>query len=209
MRFLSRRLIHAVLLVFGVSILTFLFTALAPGDYFAEMRLNPQIAPETVTALRAQYQLDRALPVRYARWVESAVPGDLGFSFSYNSPVGPLLWVRARNTLLLTVTATLLAWGLALPLGVWSAERQGALPDTLISWTMAGLLVVPDLALALRAKANALYACGSNRGSVARYSRGRNNLKAAKRRERDKWSAKSESNTIGRELGTRKSLLRF
>ena len=149
MRFLSRRLIHAVFLVFGVSILTFLFTSLAPGDYFAEMRLNPQIAPETVTALRAQYQLDQPLPVRYVRWVGSAVRGDLGFSFSYNSPVGPLLWVRARNTLLLTVTATLLAWGLALPLGVWSAERQGGLPDTLISWTMAGLLVVPDLALAL------------------------------------------------------------
>ena len=52
MRFLSRRLIHAALVLFGVSILTFLFTSLAPGDYFDEMRLNPQIAPETVAALR-------------------------------------------------------------------------------------------------------------------------------------------------------------
>jgi peptide/nickel transport system permease protein len=149
MRFLLRRLIHAVFLLFGVSILTFLFSSLAPGDYFGEMRLDPHIAPATVAALRAQYQLDQPLPVRYARWVKSVVRGDLGFSFSYNSPVGPLLWVRARNTLLLTVTATLLTWGLALPLGVWSAERLGHLPDTLISWTMAGLLVVPDLALAL------------------------------------------------------------
>ena len=149
MRFLSRRLIHAVLVLFGVSILTFLFTSLAPGDYFDEMRLNPQIAPETVVALRAQYQLDRPLPVRYARWLNSVVHGDLGYSFSYNSPVGPLLWVRARNTLFLTVTATLLSWGLALPLGVWSAERLGGLPDSLISWMMAGLMAVPDLALAL------------------------------------------------------------
>ena len=149
MRFLSRRLIHAVLVLFGVSILTFLFTSLAPGDYFDEMRLNPQIAPETVAALRAQYQLDRPLPVRYARWLNSVVHGDLGYSFSYNSPVGPLLWVRARNTLFLTVTATLLSWGLALPLGVWSAERLGGLPDSLISWMMAGLMAVPDLALAL------------------------------------------------------------
>ena len=77
------------------------------------------------------------------------VHGDLGYSFSYNSPVGPLLWVRARNTLFLTVTATLLSWGLALPLGVWSAERLGGLPDSLISWMMAGLMAVPDLALAL------------------------------------------------------------
>jgi len=47
------------------------------------------------------------------------------------------------------VTATLLTWGLALPLGVWSAERLGRLPDTVISWAMAGLLVVPDLLIAL------------------------------------------------------------
>jgi len=149
MRFLLRRLIHAILLLFGVSILTFLFTSLAPGDYFTEMRFDSHISPEAVTALRAQYQLDRPLPVRYARWVESVVHGNLGFSFSYNSPVGPLLWVRARNTLLLTIIATLLTWGLALPLGVWSAEHLGRFTDNLISWTMAGLLVVPDLALAI------------------------------------------------------------
>src|SRR5690242_13742925 len=149
MRFLLRRLAHAALLMFGVSILTYLFASLAPGDYFDEMRLNPQIAPETVLALRAQYQLDRPLPFRYVRWLGSIVHGDLGYSFSYNSPVGPLLWVRARNTLFLTLAATLLAWGLALPLGVRSAEHLGRLPDSVISWTMAALLVIPDLALAL------------------------------------------------------------
>jgi len=149
MRFLLRRLAHTALLMFGVSILTYLFASLAPGDYFDEMRLNPQIAPETVLALRAQYQLDRPLPLRYVRWLDSVVHGDLGYSFSYNSPVGPLLWVRARNTLFLTLTATLLAWGLALPLGVQSAEYLGRLPDSLVSWMMAALLVVPDLALAL------------------------------------------------------------
>lgn len=149
MRFLLRRLAHTALLMFGVSILTYLFASLAPGDYFDEMRLNPQIAPETVLALRAQYQLDRPLPLRYVRWLDSVVHGDLGYSFSYNSPVGPLLWVRARNTLFLTLTATLLAWGLALPLGVGSAEYLGRLPDSLVSWMMAALLVVPDLALAL------------------------------------------------------------
>jgi peptide/nickel transport system permease protein len=149
MCFLRRRLIHAVLLLFGVSILTFLFIALAPGDYLAEMRLDPSIDPGSVASLRAQYQLDRPLPVRYASWMQSVAHGDLGFSFSYNSPVGPLLWVRARNTLLLTFTAALLTWGLALPLGIWSAERLGRFPDTLISGAMAALLVVPDLVIAL------------------------------------------------------------
>ncbi len=149
MRYLLRRMVHAVFLLFGVSILTFLFSTLAPGNYFDEMRLNPQIAPETVASLRAQYQLDRPPPVRYARWVNSVAHGQMGFSFAYNSPVGPLLWVRARNTLLLTLTATLLAWALALPLGIWSAASLGRLPDRALSWTTATLLVIPDLVLAL------------------------------------------------------------
>jgi len=113
------------------------------------MRLNPQIGPETIAALRAQYQLDRPLPARYANWVGSLVRGNMGFSFAYNSPVAPLLLIRARNTLLLTVAAMLLAWGIALPLGVWSAEGFGRLPDKIVSLGTAGLLVIPDLALAL------------------------------------------------------------
>src|SRR5439155_1071895 len=83
--------LHSVFLLFGVSVLTFLFTTLAPGNYFDEMRLNPQIAPETVTALRARYELDRPLPVRYLRWVASVARGEMGFSFAYNSPVAALV----------------------------------------------------------------------------------------------------------------------
>jgi peptide/nickel transport system permease protein len=149
MRYFLRRLMQAAFLLIGVSILTFLFSTLAPGNYFDEMRLNPQISPETVAVLRAQYQLDRPLPVRYGRWVNSLLHGEMGFSFAYNSPVAPLLWVRARNTLLLTLTATLIAWTLALPLGIWSATTRGRLPDRALSWGTASLLVIPDLLLAL------------------------------------------------------------
>jgi peptide/nickel transport system permease protein len=149
MRFMLCRLAHAAFLMFGASILTFLFASLAPGDYFDEMRLNTQIAPETILALRARYQLDRPLPLRYLRWIDSVIHGDLGYSFSYNSPVRPLLLVRARNTFFLTLVATMLTWGLALPIGARSAEYLGRFPDSLISWTMAALLVIPELALAL------------------------------------------------------------
>jgi peptide/nickel transport system permease protein len=149
MRYFLRRLIYATLLLFGASILTFLFSTLAPGNYLDEMRLNPQISQQTVASLRAQYQLDRPLPLRYARWVNSVAHGEMGFSFAYNTPVAPLLWIRARNTLFLTLTATLLAWGLALPLGIWSAKTLGRLPDRVLSWTTAMLLILPDLVLAL------------------------------------------------------------
>jgi peptide/nickel transport system permease protein len=149
MRYFLLRLTHAIFLLIGVSILTFLFSTLAPGNYFDEMRLNPQISAETVAALRAQYQIDRPLPERYGRWVNSFLHGEMGFSFAYNSPVAPLLWVRARNTLLLTMTATLIAWALAFPLGIWSAATVGRLPDRSIFGATAILLVIPDLVLAL------------------------------------------------------------
>ncbi len=149
MRYFLRRLMQAALLLISVSILTFLFSTFAPGNYFDEMRLNPQISPDTVAALRAQYELDRPMPVRYGRWMISLLRGEMGFSFAYNSPVAPLLWVRARNTLLLTLTATLIVWALALPLGIWSATALGRVPDRALSGATAALLVVPDLPLAL------------------------------------------------------------
>jgi peptide/nickel transport system permease protein len=149
MRYFLRRAAHAGLLLFGVSLLTFLFTALAPGNYFDEMRLNPQISPETVAALRAQYGVDRPPAVRYAQWVTSLLHGDLGFSFAYGAPVAPLLWERARNTLFLAVTSLILSWGLALLLGVWSAEHAGTWLEHALTATTAALLVIPDLVLAL------------------------------------------------------------
>jgi len=78
-----------------------------------------------VAALRSQYGLDRPLPVRYGRWVQSVVKGEWGYSFAYNSPVRGLVLLRARNTLLLTGCATLIAWLIAVPLGVWTASRTG------------------------------------------------------------------------------------
>jgi peptide/nickel transport system permease protein len=149
MGYLLRRVLQAIFLLFGVSILTFVFSSLAPGNYLDEMRLNPQISASTLTALRAQYDLDQPLPWRYARWMQSIAHGELGYSFAYNSPVAPLLAARARNTLALTAISTLLAWALALPLGVWSADRLGRLPDRALSLSTATLMAIPELVLAL------------------------------------------------------------
>ena len=124
-RFLAQRLTHALFVLFCVSVLTFAFVRLAPGDYLEEMRMNPQISTGTVAALRQAYGLDRSLPVTYLLWARSVLHGDLGFSFAYNVPVWPLLKVRAGNTLLLTVTALICSWLLAIPLGVWAAATPG------------------------------------------------------------------------------------
>lgn len=149
MKFLVRRLLHSIAMLFGVSLLTFLFLALAPGNYFDEMRLNPQISPATVSALRARYAMDAPLSVRYISWLRSLAHGEVGYSFSYNTPVAPLLRRRALNTLLLTVTATILAWAIAVPLGVASASRAGGGMDKVTTLATSVLIGTPDLLLAL------------------------------------------------------------
>jgi peptide/nickel transport system permease protein len=142
-------LLHGLLLLVGVSLLSFLFADLAPGDYFSQLRTDPRVSAETVAALRAQYGLDRPLPVRYAAWVASVLRGDFGYSLAYNSPVGPLLWARVRATLLLTGTATLLAWLIALPLGIWNATARGTWGDSVSKVVLSFLLAIPDLLLAI------------------------------------------------------------
>jgi peptide/nickel transport system permease protein len=149
MRFITRRLIHAVLLLVVISFASFALLQMAPGDYFDSLRLNPQVSSQTVEKIRGQYGLDRSLPVRYALWLRGALHGDLGYSLASNSEVGPLLGVRARNTLLLSGTATLLAWVLALPIGIWSAAKRGRPLDRAAGVAIAGLLTVPDLLLFL------------------------------------------------------------
>jgi peptide/nickel transport system permease protein len=149
MRYVSGRLLRGVLLLLGVSLLSFLFLELAPGDYFDEMRLDPRISRETVAALRAQYGMDRPLHEKYLRWLLSTAQGDMGFSFAYNRPVAPLIAARAGNTLLLTVTATVLAWAIAVPWGVWSAARPGRWVDRLGGAATSVALAVPDVLVSL------------------------------------------------------------
>ena len=149
MSYIGRRLARAILLLVGVSALCFLFTEIAPGSFFDELRLNPQISPETISALRSHYGLDQPLLVRYAHWMKSALHADLGYSIAYNVPVAPLLWSRAKNTLLLTTTALVLTWMISVPLGVWTANRRGGLLDRMVSLTGSLLISIPEIVIAV------------------------------------------------------------
>ena len=149
MRYVIRRVTHGLLLLFGVSVLSFVLTELAPGEFFQEMRLNAGISPQTIAALRAHYGLDQPLPARYFQWLKSVLKGDLGFSFAYNSPVMSLLRPRIINTLILAAPATLFAWLIAVPVGIWNAARRGSWGDRLTAAGTSILLAIPDLVLAL------------------------------------------------------------
>jgi peptide/nickel transport system permease protein len=144
-----RRIAYGCLLLLGVSALSFALLSLSPGNFFDELRLNPQISPDTVSALRAQYGMDHAWPLRYLLWLSSGLRGDFGYSLSYHCPVGVLLWPRVGNTLVLTSLATLLAWMIALPWGVFEALHRGQWLGRAGSVLTAILLAIPELLLAL------------------------------------------------------------
>src|SRR6185503_12705977 len=148
-RYLCARLGNGLLVLIGVSVLSFLLAELAPGSVFDELRLDPRISAETAAAMRDRYGLDRPLPVKYVHWLQSIASGEWGFSVAYNGPVGPLLWPRVRNTLLLTVTSTGLAWLIAVPLGTLTAGRKGGWADRIAATGMTTLLSVPELLLGL------------------------------------------------------------
>lgn len=148
-RYLTRRLGHALLLLWGVSTLLFFLLQAAPGEFFSDMKLNPQISAETIAALRSQYGLDRPLPARYFHWMGSVAKGEIGYSFAYNLPVSTLLRPRIRNTLLLTVPALIISWLVAVPVGVLAAYRRGSWIDRVFSAGTSTLLALPDLLIAL------------------------------------------------------------
>jgi peptide/nickel transport system permease protein len=147
-RYLGRRSLRAILLLIGVSVLSFCLFQLAPGDYFDELRLNPAVSHQTVEALRKQHGVDLTLPLKYGRWLASILRGDWGFSLAYNSPAAPLLRERAGNTLVLTGPALFLTWAIALPIALL-ANNGRKWRRTLMTAVVSSLLVLPDLLIVL------------------------------------------------------------
>jgi peptide/nickel transport system permease protein len=148
-RYFLRRIGNMVLMLLGASVLLFVLSKAAPGDFVTAAAADSHISAQTLAAMRAQYGLDRPLPVRYWKWLRSVARGDLGYSFAYNLPVSSLLAPRARNTLLLAVPSLMLSWLIAVPVGVFAASRRRGWIDRMFSTGTSTLLALPDLLIAL------------------------------------------------------------
>jgi peptide/nickel transport system permease protein len=127
--YLLRRLLIAVPSLVGISVVLFTVLALAPGDPFEELATNPNVPPEVRMNLRAQFGLDDPVPVRYARWFNSMLRGDWGFSFISRVDVDDLILQRLPTTLVVIGSSQILALLIALPIGVYAATRPYSLFD--------------------------------------------------------------------------------
>ena len=128
-RYLLRRLLISVPVLLGISIVLFSILALAPGDPFGELALNPNIPPEVRFNLRKQFGLDDPLVVRYVRWLAAMLHGDWGYSFVSRLPVQQLILQRLPTTLFVLGSAYVLALLIALPVGILSAMKPYSLFD--------------------------------------------------------------------------------
>src|SRR5256886_7623735 len=135
-RYVIRRLLIAVPVIFGISLVLFTILALAPGDPFEELATNPNVPPEVRQNLRAKFGLDDPLPVRYARWLGAMLHGDWGFSFVSRVDVDTLILQRLPTSLFVLGSAQILGLLVALPIGTYSALRPYSVFDQ-ITTTLA------------------------------------------------------------------------
>jgi len=132
LKYIVRRLLGAIPVLFGLSVILFIFVHLLPGDP-ATAILGQHARPELVAALQHRLGLDKPLPVQYGIYISQLLQGDLGFSFVNNRPVLSEFLVRFPGTIELTVAALIFAVGVGIPLGRFAGRRPQSLGDAAVT----------------------------------------------------------------------------
>ncbi|MCB8838953.1 ABC transporter permease [Aurantimonas sp. VKM B-3413] len=143
-----KRLLAAIPVLLGLSILVFLMIALIPGDP-ATAILGAYATPENVARLNGELGLDRSLPMQYLAWISGILTGDFGRSYALNRPVIDIVLERFSATLLLAGAALVLASLLGLLAGIVSAVRQFGFADKAITLFVLIGISVPSFWLGL------------------------------------------------------------
>jgi peptide/nickel transport system permease protein len=147
---IQRRLVDLILVLFGVSVITFLMIRLIPGDAVAIMLgANTEVTPERVAELRARIGLDQPIWRQYAAWLGGVLSGDLGVSLWTRRPVADEIAVHVWPTLQLTALSLLIGAGLAAPLGVLMAQLRGQKWDMLLRIVTVAGLTIPSFWLGI------------------------------------------------------------
>lgn len=147
--YIIRRLLIAIPLLLAISFVAFMVIHLAPGNYFDTLRMNPQISEETIQAYETRYHLDKPPIVQYGYWLRNLLRFDLGYSFALMSPVTDVIKKRLFNTFILSFSAMLFTWLIAIPLGIFCAVHQNRVSDRFFSGLSFVGLSIPNFFFAL------------------------------------------------------------
>jgi len=147
-RYIARRLVQLVPVLFGVSIVAFSLLHLIPGDP-AAILAGPEATESDLAAIRRDFGLDDPLPVQYVRYIEHAVQGDLGVSVRTRESVADLLIQRIGFTFQLTLLTMVIAVTIGVTAGVIAAINHNRWIDSLLMVTALASLSVPSFWLGL------------------------------------------------------------
>ncbi len=152
--FIIRRALLAVATMWAITVLSFVIIQLPPGDFVDAYIARLSASGSSVSAAEAQnlrelYGLNQPYIVQYGKWMSRILVGDFGMSMEWQRPVKEVLGDRLWMTVVLSFAALLLTWGLALPIGIYSAVRQYSYADYVVTTLGFIGLAVPNFLLAL------------------------------------------------------------
>ncbi len=148
MNYLLQRLLSAIPVLLGITIIVFFIISLIPGDP-ATAILGSYATPENVKLLNEQLGLDKGLVQRYFIWLGNLVQGDLGRSFALNRPVLDEILERFNATLILSGTAFILCSVVGVLIGTISAFKQYTITDKIITFTVLTGISLPSFFLGM------------------------------------------------------------
>lgn len=138
-----RRILACLPLLVGITAVTFGIMQLAPGSPLM-MMVDPDASPEDYIRIQEELGMDRPLHVQYVRWLGQVLQGNLGYAVQTGRPVAEMIFERMPATLLLTLSAVIVSYLIAVPLGVISALRQHSVTDYILTLFAFWGLSIPD-----------------------------------------------------------------
>ncbi|MDD3375324.1 MAG: ABC transporter permease [Candidatus Omnitrophica bacterium] len=149
LKYILKRILISIPLLFGISLLTFFLIQITPGNFFDTLKLDPQVSPQTIAHYEKLFYLDKSLFQQYWHWLKNLLHFNLGYSFYYNAPVSQIISSRLFNTFILSLSAMLATWLIAIPLGIVMAVNRNRFIDKFLSIISFISLSVPSFFLAI------------------------------------------------------------
>ncbi|MCX7927475.1 MAG: ABC transporter permease [Candidatus Omnitrophica bacterium] len=148
--YIFRRLIGAIPVVFGITLISFFIIRIAPGKPTTiDGELNPKISPEVRQKLYTLYGLDKPLPIQYYLWLKRMLRIDFGNSFVDGRPVTEKILERIPLTVGINLISLICMFAIALPLGICSAQKPGGVFDNLTTIIVFIFFAAPTFWIAL------------------------------------------------------------